>query len=43
LNGKAIGRLSEGAAAHGAAVDAQGHVYLAQLSGIVQKFSNDRQ
>lgn len=42
LNGKAIGRLSEGAGAHGATVDAQGNVYLAQLSGIVQKFSNER-
>ena len=42
LNGKAIGRLSEGGGAHGAAVDAGGHVYLAQLSGVVQKFSNER-
>ena len=39
LNGKPIGRLSEGGGAHGAAVDAQGNVYLAQLSGIVQKFA----
>ena len=39
LNGKAIGRLSEGGGAHGATVDADGNVYLAQLSGIVQKFS----
>jgi DNA-binding beta-propeller fold protein YncE len=42
LNGTAIGRLSEGAGAHGATVDADGNVYLAQLSGIVQKFSNER-
>jgi DNA-binding beta-propeller fold protein YncE len=41
-NGNAIGRLSEGTGAHGATVDAAGNVYLAQLSGIVQKFSNDR-
>jgi DNA-binding beta-propeller fold protein YncE len=41
-NGKAIGRLPEGTGAHGAAVDAEGSVYLAQLSGIVQKFSNER-
>ena len=39
VNGKAIGRLSEGGGAHGAAVDAEGNVYLAQLSGVVQKFS----
>ena len=42
LNGNAIGRLPEGTGAHGATVDAEGHVYLAQLSGIVQKFSNER-
>jgi DNA-binding beta-propeller fold protein YncE len=42
LNGTAIGRLSEGAGAHGATVDADGNVYLAQLSGVVQKFSNER-
>jgi len=41
-NGKAIGRLSEGGGAHGATADAEGNVYLAQLSGIVQKFSNGR-
>ena len=41
-NGKAIGRLSEGGSAHGATVDAEGNVYLAQLSGVVQKFSNGR-
>ena len=38
LTGKAIGRLSEGGGAHGATVDAEGNVYLAQLSGVVQKF-----
>jgi DNA-binding beta-propeller fold protein YncE len=42
LNGNAIGRLSEGTGAHGATVDAEGNVYLAQLSGVVQKFSNQR-
>ena len=42
LNGKAIGRLPEGTGAHGATVDAEGNVYLAQLSGIVQKFSNEQ-
>jgi DNA-binding beta-propeller fold protein YncE len=42
LNGKPIGRLSEGGGAHGAAVDPRGNVYLAQLSGVVQKFSNGR-
>jgi DNA-binding beta-propeller fold protein YncE len=42
LNGNPIGRLPEGMGAHGAAVDAAGNVYLAQLSGIVQKFSNER-
>jgi DNA-binding beta-propeller fold protein YncE len=42
LNGNAIGRLPEGTGAHGATVDAEGNVYLAQLSGIVQKFSNER-
>ena len=38
LTGKAIGRFPEAQAAHGAAVDAAGNVYLAQLSGIVQKY-----
>ena len=37
--GQAIGRLSEGGGAHGAAVDAEGTVYLAQLSSVVQKFA----
>jgi DNA-binding beta-propeller fold protein YncE len=39
LNGKPIGRLPEGGGAHGAAVDAEGNVYLAQLSGVVQRFA----
>ena len=38
LNGKAIGRFPDAQAAHGAAVDNAGNVYLAQLSGIVQKY-----
>ena len=38
LNGQVIGRLPEALASHGAAVDASGNIYLAQLSGIVQKF-----
>ena len=40
LDGKAIGRLSGPGTtgAHGVAVADSGDVYLAQLSGIVQKF-----
>jgi DNA-binding beta-propeller fold protein YncE len=38
LTGKVIGRVPEAQAAHGVAVDASGNVYLAQLSGIVQKY-----
>ena len=38
LNGQVIGRLPEALSAHGAAVDAAGNIYLAQLTGIVQKF-----
>jgi DNA-binding beta-propeller fold protein YncE len=38
LNGKVLGKLPEATGAHGAAVAASGDVYLAQLSGIVQKF-----
>ncbi len=38
LDGKAIGRLPDAMAAHGVAVSASGDVYLAQLSGIVQKY-----
>jgi DNA-binding beta-propeller fold protein YncE len=39
VNGQAVGRLSDGGSAHGASVDAEGNVYLAQLSGVVQKFA----
>jgi DNA-binding beta-propeller fold protein YncE len=38
LDGKAIGRLPEGTGAHGVGLAPSGDVYLAQLSGIVQKF-----
>ena len=38
LTGKVIGRFPDAQAAHGAAVDRAGSVYLAQLSGIVQKY-----
>jgi len=40
LDGKALGRLSGPgtAGAHGVAVTDSGDVYLAQLSGVVQKF-----
>jgi DNA-binding beta-propeller fold protein YncE len=38
LNGKALGRFPDAQAAHGAAVDKAGSVYLAQLSGILQKY-----
>lgn len=38
LNGQVLGRLPEAMAAHGAAVDEAGNIYLAQLTGIVQKF-----
>jgi DNA-binding beta-propeller fold protein YncE len=38
MNGTVIGRFPDAMAAHGAAVDAAGNVYLAQLSGIVQKY-----
>lgn len=38
LTGKAIGRFPDAQAAHGAAVDSAANVYLAQLSGIVQKY-----
>jgi hypothetical protein len=38
LNGKAIGNLPGGGAAHGVAVADNGDVYLAQLSGVVQKY-----
>jgi DNA-binding beta-propeller fold protein YncE len=38
LDGKVLGRLPEAAGAHGAAVTDSGDVYLAQLTGVVQKF-----
>jgi DNA-binding beta-propeller fold protein YncE len=38
LKGAVIAKLPDAAPAHGAAVDAAGNIYLAQLSGIVQKF-----
>jgi DNA-binding beta-propeller fold protein YncE len=38
LNGAVVAKLPDAAPAHGAAVDAAGNIYLAQLSGIVQKF-----
>lgn len=38
LNGQVIGRFPDAAGAHGATVDDSGNVYLAQLSGVVQKF-----
>jgi DNA-binding beta-propeller fold protein YncE len=38
LNGNVLGRLPEAGGAHGAAVDSAGNIYLAQLTGIVQKF-----
>jgi DNA-binding beta-propeller fold protein YncE len=38
LNGNVIGRFADAQAAHGAAVDKAGNVFLAQLSGIVQKY-----
>jgi DNA-binding beta-propeller fold protein YncE len=38
LKGNIVVKLPDAAAAHGAAVDAAGNIYLAQLSGVVQKF-----
>ncbi len=38
LNGKAIGRLADAPGPHGVAVTSSGDVYLAQLTGVVQKF-----
>jgi DNA-binding beta-propeller fold protein YncE len=38
LDGKILGRLQEGTGAHGVAVTESGDVYLAQLSGVVQKY-----
>jgi hypothetical protein len=38
LNGAVVAKLPDAAPAHGAAVDAAGNIYLAQLTGIVQKY-----
>jgi DNA-binding beta-propeller fold protein YncE len=38
LNGNVVAKLPEAQSAHGAAIDAAGNIYLAQLSGIVQKY-----
>jgi DNA-binding beta-propeller fold protein YncE len=38
LKGNIVTKLPGAAAAHGAAVDAAGNIYLAQLTGVVQKF-----
>jgi hypothetical protein len=38
LTGTVVAKLGDAAIAHGVAVDAAGNIYLAQLSGIVQKF-----
>ena len=38
LDGKIVGRLQGAMAAHGVAVTDAGDVYLAQLSGVVQKY-----
>ena len=37
LKGAVVAKLPDAAPAHGAAVDAAGNIYLAQLTGIVQK------
>jgi DNA-binding beta-propeller fold protein YncE len=38
LNGNVLGRLPDATGSHGAAVDEAGNIYLAQLTGVVQKF-----
>ena len=38
LNGTVVAKLPEAGSAHGAAVDAAGNIYLAQLTGVVQKY-----
>jgi DNA-binding beta-propeller fold protein YncE len=38
LNGNVVVKLPDAAAAHGAAVDSAGNIYLAQLTGVVQKY-----
>ena len=42
LKGNVFGKLPDDAGAHGAAVDDAGNIYLAQLTGIVQKFVKQR-
>jgi len=37
LDGNVVAKLADAASAHGAAIDSAGNIYLAQLSGIVQK------
>ena len=37
FEGNVVTKLPDAAPAHGAAVDAAGNIYLAQLTGIVQK------
>jgi len=39
LDGAVVGRLPRGEGAHGVAVSDAGDVYLAQLNGVVEKFS----
>jgi len=38
LNGTIVAKFPEAGSAHGAAVDDRGNIYLAQLSGVVQKY-----
>jgi sugar lactone lactonase YvrE len=38
LDGNIVAKLPEAGAAHGATVDQAGNIYLAQLSGVVQKY-----
>lgn len=38
LKGSVVAKLPDAAIAHGVAVDAAGNIYLAQLTGVVQKF-----
>jgi DNA-binding beta-propeller fold protein YncE len=38
LDGSVLGSLPDSMGAHGAVVDAEGNIYLAQLTGVVQKF-----
>jgi DNA-binding beta-propeller fold protein YncE len=38
LKGNVVAKLPDAGAAHGAAIDSAGNIYLAQLSGVVQKY-----